>query len=489
MENANIFFTHYSQVASEYFSQLGSNAVFYFSHPATYYQLMLIVVSVALGLFVRRTLKKSFVKSDQGEGDAMGAFRTILPSFIKLTAPFVAFILLLLAAKVSASLVEQSLTVTIASRIAIIWFLWAAIRAFVDNPFIRSMGTWVLVPAAFLYLFGELGDVIAILESASFDLGKVEVTAFTVLKAIVFFSLIFWFGKFLSQLGNEYIRRKDSLNISTKELLIKFFDIVLYVVLFIISLDLIGIDLTALTVFSGALGVGLGFGLQKIASNFISGIILLSERSVTLGNLVEMDNGVFGYMRKLGARASVIETFDGKEVMVPNEDFITSRVANLTYSSNRGRIEIPVGVAYGTDIKQAQSVILEAANSCERVSKVDDYVPECFLRTFNDSSVDFLLVFWIDNVQDGRWRAQSEVMFAVWDKLHEHDIEIPFPQRDLHIRSSNVGRDCKDKAPDDGPDEENRGSEGSNGNKRSSEDAKAADTGLKTEGRSETTDA
>ncbi|NVJ97891.1 MAG: mechanosensitive ion channel [Alphaproteobacteria bacterium] len=318
---------------------------------------------------------------------------------------------------------------------------------------VRTIGSWILVPAALLHIFNELDGVIAMLESAAFDFGEIEITAYTIVKALVFFTIVFWFARFLSQMGGEYIRGNDTLTISTKELLIKLFDIALYILMFVFTLDLIGIDLTALAVFSGALGVGLGFGLQKIASNFISGIILLSERSVTLGNLVEMDNGIFGYMRKLGARASVIETLDGKEVMVPNEDFITSRVSNLTHSSNRGRVDVAIGVSYNTDLKKAHDVILEAAKSYDKCSTDEDYKPECWLREFGDSSVDFLLIFWLDDVQQGRWRAKSHVMFLVWEALKENNIEIPFPQRDLHIKSSAIPLGLPSGEKPDGDDE------------------------------------
>lgn len=333
---------------------------------------------------------------------------------------------------------DDASTVETAIRLATVWLLWAAVRAFVSSPVVRSIGSWVLVPAALLHIFNELGGVITLLESASFDFGEVEVSAYTLVKALVFFSIIFWFSRFLSQAGTEYIRRTNTLTVSTKELMIKLFDIALYILMFVFALDLIGIDLTALAVFSGALGVGLGFGLQKIASNFISGIILLSERSVTIGNLVEMDNGTYGFMRKLGARASVIETFDGREVMVPNEDFITSRVSNLTHSSSRGRVDIPVGVAYGTDLELAKKVMLEAVNSYDKTLNEEGMKANCLLREFGDSSVNFLLVFWMDDVKEGKWPAQSDVMFLVWNALKEHDIEIPYPQRDLHIRSGSL---------------------------------------------------
>jgi len=196
------------------------------------------------------------------------------------------------------------------------------------------------------------------------------------------------------------------------------------------------IDLTTLKIFSGALGIGLGFGLQKIASNFISGIILLMEKSVEQDDLVEMGDGTTGFIRRSSARFTVIETFDGKEVMVPNEDFITNRVVNWTYSDTKGRIEIPIGVAYGSDIQKAHDLILEAAT--ENPLCISDPAPFCYLRNFGDSSVDFILHLWIADVTGGRWKTQSQVMFEIWRKFKANEIEIPFPQRDLHLKSSDV---------------------------------------------------
>jgi len=323
-----------------------------------------------------------------------------------------------------------------AQRVAFIWILWVGLRAFVTNTLVRTVGIWILLPAALLQLFGWLDTVIAYLNGYGFKLGEVEITAYTFIKAIFVASIVIWLGKLISNASETYIRSNTSLTRPTKELLIKLFDIVLYTGLFLVTLNLIGIDLTALAVFSGALGVGLGFGLQKIASNFISGIILLTEKSININNLIEMDDGVYGYVRKLGARASIVETFDGREVMVPNEDFITSRVANLTHSNSRGRIEIPVGVSYDTDLRLAQKLILKAAMDYEHAeTDIEDYKPQCFLREYGDSSVNFLLTFWLEDVTKGRWRAQSDVMFTIWDSFKEHNIEIPFPQRDLHIRS------------------------------------------------------
>ena len=186
--------------------------------------------------------------------------------------------------------------------------------------------------------------------------------------------------------------------------------------------------------FSGALGIGIGFGLQKITSNFISGIIILFEKTVQNDDLIELNDGTLGFLRNTGSRASLIETYDGKEVMVPNEDLITSKVINYTHSDTDSRIEITIGVSYSSDLNLVKKLILEAALEHPRTLK--DPQPNCFLREFADSSVNFLLHFWIGDVDEGRFGPQSEVMFDIWNKFKENNIEIPFPQRDIHIKEN-----------------------------------------------------
>jgi len=215
-------------------------------------------------------------------------------------------------------------------------------------------------------------------------------------------------------------------------LVLKLAQIVIYLVAFLVGLDFVGIDLTTLTVFSGAVGIGLGFGLQKIASNFISGLILLMEKSIEEGDLIELSDGTFGYIRRASARYTLVETFDSKEILVPNEDLITSRVVNWTFSNSSARIEIELGVSYDSDIDLAHDLIIAAARENPRCAIAPE--PACFLRSFGDSSVNFTLHFWVEDVTLGRWPTQSEVMFSIWRKFKDNGIEIPFPQRDLHIK-------------------------------------------------------
>ena len=194
----------------------------------------------------------------------------------------------------------------------------------------------------------------------------------------------------------------------------------------------------------GALGVGIGFGLQKIVSNFISGIILLMDRSIKPGDTIGVA-GTYGWIQSLGARYVSVVTRDGIEHLIPNEELIVTRVENWSFSGKRVRLKIPVGVSYGTDVHQAIALCIEATEGLDRI--VSDPKPVCLLKGFGDSSVDMEIRFWISDPQGGVSNIKSAVLLRVWDLFHENGIEIPFPQRDLHLRS--VSPDAK--AVLDGP--------------------------------------
>lgn len=270
-------------------------------------------------------------------------------------------------------------------------------------------------------------------EALTFTAGEFHVSPYDVLRALLLLVLIFWITAAIADAVQFRVRRLDKLHPTTRTLVSKILQIAIYVIAFLISMDVLGLNLTTLTVFSGAVGIGLGFGLQNIASNFISGLILLLERSVDIDDLIELPDGVTGFVRKSSARYTLLETFDGKEVLVPNEDFITNRVTNWTLSTSKGRVEINIGVAYGSDLELTHSLIMEAATA--HALCLSDPAPQCFLRNFGDSSIDFILLFWIEDVVTGRWKPKSDVMFAIWHKFRDNGIEIPFPQRDLHIKN------------------------------------------------------
>ena len=264
-------------------------------------------------------------------------------------------------------------------------------------------------------------------------LGTYQVTIYKLISSLISLLMIFWLASVISVFGEKRIRSLKHMRASNRTLLVNGLKLVIFISVFFTGLNILGISPTVLTVFGGALGIGIGFGLQKIASNFISGLILLFEKSVEEGDLVELAGGFQGFVRRTGARYTLIETFDSREIMIPNEDFITNRVTNYTFSNTSGRIEILIGVSYESDIELARDLILQAANEHPRCSK--NPAAQCYLNDYAASSVDFLLYFWIDDVTLGRAEPRSDVLRSIWEKFKAHNIEIPYPQSDIHIKS------------------------------------------------------
>ena len=270
-------------------------------------------------------------------------------------------------------------------------------------------------------------------EHLSFKVGETHFSVYILAKALIFIVILFWVVGIVSSFVENRIKQIKGVKLSNKALITKAFQSVIYFITFLLALNFLGIDLTAFAVLGGAIGIGIGIGLQKISSNFISGIILLFEKSIENDDLIELNDGTFGTIRHTSARYTLIETFDGKEIMIPNEDFVTNRVINWTYSNSKGRVDLKLGVSYKSDIKKAQELILEAAKEHPRCSA--DPEPTCYLTDFADSSVNFLLFFWVDDIIKGRYEPKSDVMFSIWDKFKANDIEIPFPQQDIHIKN------------------------------------------------------
>ena len=270
-------------------------------------------------------------------------------------------------------------------------------------------------------------------ETLTFEIGSFTLSLYKLLKGLVALIALFWMASVVSATSAKQLKQFKKIKASNRALITKAFQIVAYFIAFLIALDVFGIDLTAFAVLGGTIGIGIGFGLQKITSNFISGLILLFEKSVEEGDLIELDDGMAGFVKHTGARYTLIETFENRELMVPNEDFITNRVTNWTFSNMRGRIDINIGVSYGTDLDKAYDLILKAAHEHPSCSKNPE--AECYLVDFGDSSVNFTLYFWVEDIIEGRKRPRSDVLFSIWRKFHENGIEIPFPQRDLHIKN------------------------------------------------------
>jgi small-conductance mechanosensitive channel len=203
---------------------------------------------------------------------------------------------------------------------------------------------------------------------------------------------------------------------------------------FYVALQVVGLNLTSLAVVAGAVGVGLGFGMQNIVHNFVSGLIILAERPIAIGDRIEI-SGVAGQVRQIRLRSTTVVTNDNIAYIVPNSDFITSAVTNWSHGDLRVRIRLPVGVAYGTDPRRLEKLLLDVALAHPKVLR--DPAPSVFFLGFGDSSLNFELGVWTSEMTFQPRRFRSDLFFAIEKKLRENEIEVPFPQRDLHLRSGN----------------------------------------------------
>jgi small-conductance mechanosensitive channel len=283
-----------------------------------------------------------------------------------------------------------------------------------------------------LHIFGWLPDTLSLLDSMSFSIGTVRLSPLIIIKAALTLWFFIWLANGVVALLDR--RLEGSVNVTPvmRVLGVKLLRIGLIILAVLVTFTAVGIDLTALAVFGGALGVGLGFGLQKIFSNLVSGVILLMDRSIKPGDVISVGE-TFGWINLLSARYVSVITRDGIEHLIPNEVLITERVENWSFSDNLVRLKIPIGISYKADVRVAMQACTEAALAIQRILKNPE--PRCLLKGFGDSAVDLELRIWIDDPANGRSNVISEVLLGVWDRFHDQGIEIPFPQRDLHIRS------------------------------------------------------
>ncbi len=299
---------------------------------------------------------------------------------------------------------------------------------------IIAAACWLL---AALNILGVLDETVSLFENIGFTVGDVNLTLLSVIKAVLVLMILLRGVNWITGYMERKLSGVSELTPSTRLMLIKSINIALIFMVTLVALNSVGIDLSALAFFSGAIGLGVGFGLQKIVGNFVSGLILLSDKSVKPGDVVQLSD-VYGFVKHMGGRCVSVVTRDEKEYLIPNEDLITQQVINWSHSSRRIRIKVPVGISYNADPHKAIALIEETAQGIERI--LDNPAPKCLLVGFGDNSVDLQLRFWIRDPQNGVANITSRVMLKIWDILKENNIDIPYPQRDIHLDAESALR-------------------------------------------------
>lgn len=400
------------------------------------------VIWVAVRLSARNLVTRVWLFNTEPTDGRLVKARKIIYACADLVKPLLLFVGLAIAAQICDQAVGSSWLVRAAQSLAVISLLYAAINRFLKQPLINAAARWVGIPAATLYAFGYMPQVIDWLDHAAFEAGNVRISLLTLIKAALFGGSLFWLGRVSSRAGERVIRQQESLDVQTRELATKGFDLFVACFAGLLLLNLLGIDLSILAVFSGAVGVGLGFGLQQIASNFMSGVIILLERSLKVGDFIELEDGRSGHLLEINMRQSRLGTFDGKDIMVPNDRFITTRVVNWTHADPRQRYEVPFTVTYDTDIHAVPPLIVKALLKLKGVLREPE-MPECALKSFGDTAVNFTAKFWVEGIDDGVNSYTSDALFAVWDALKEAGIKMKAPPPQIQYVSAPDPRKAK----------------------------------------------
>jgi len=290
------------------------------------------------------------------------------------------------------------------------------------------------------------GDIVNTMDSLALQVGSTRVSLWDMFVVLVVLGVVVTFAWLASKFARRLIARATRLDLTQRLLFDKMISLLIWGVAILFGIDILGIDLTAFAVFSGAFGLAIGFGLQKTFGNLIAGIILLMDKSIKPGDVIAItDQGgkyTFGQIRRIGIRAVSLTTRDQKEYLIPNENLMINQVENWSYSSRNVRIQVPVGISYKADIVKAEELMLEAAKSVKRVLELPP--PTVWLDGYGESSVNFVIHCWITDPEEGVGNVRSEVLKKLWHLFQEHGIEIPFPQRDINLRGNEAFRELLD---------------------------------------------
>lgn len=404
------------------------------SNSSFYWQsLSLIFCFITSYLAYRRVKKFVFRQKNSGKINENNVLSYLFTRHVSLMLyPIIAVIFLAIGLLIYSQFFKEVILFSTTLKLFALFLFLRFLRISSGSNFITNVIGLFLMPALILDIFGLLDSTIAYLDEYAVKIGDFRISIYLFIKAFFVLLVVFWLSDLIKKKSKSYVDSKNEIKSSTKNIINKLIDIFIYAVVFIILLKTFGVDFTTLAVIGGAVGVGIGFGLQKIASNFISGIILLFEKAVEIGDIVELDNGnIFGTIKHFSGRYTLIEGFDGKEIMIPNEDFIISKVSNWTHSNNRARVEINLGVAYGSDLETVREVIISCARENIRCLSYPEI--ECFVTGFGDFDVKFVLYFWISDIAKGRMAPKSEVLISIWKKLKENNIEIPLPKTEVKV--------------------------------------------------------
>ncbi len=393
-------------------------------------QLLVILISLGLAVVVARRLLPRLQSARVNH--SLGRMMHVVSPLV---LPLLWLVLVWVATAAARAMQWPLDVLEIAGTLLTAWVAIRLVSQLVRNPVWSAVFTWTFWTIAALNIVGLLGPMIGILDSLAITFGTdpgLRISLYMIVKSTLALAVLLSMAVYLTGLLESRIRTSRALSPSVQVLFAKSLKIVLITTAVLIAIRSLGIDLTALAVVGGAIGLGIGFGLQRVVANLVSGVILLMDKSIKPGDVIAV-SGTYGWVTALGGRYVSVVTRDGVEHLIPNEMLMAERVENWTHTHSNTRLKIDVGVHYDSDVKHAIELCLEATQDVPRV--LGEPAPKCLLVGFGDNSVDLQVRFWIADAQNGVQNVKSEILLRIWDLFRAHGIVIPYPQRDLHVRS------------------------------------------------------
>jgi small-conductance mechanosensitive channel len=384
-------------------------------------------VALATGAAIRSRIDTSALAPDRPA--ALRLFMRVLVGSAS-TAVFAAEMALARVVMLNSTGPSRSYLLSVAANLAFAWLIIRLATSIIRNEFIVrlvSLSAWLV---AALSILGQLEPTIDALDSVSIVLGGLRLTPLLLIKLAVLLVVALWLSNVASNFAESRITRASDLTPSIQVLLVKMIRLALMIFAVAAVMGAVGINLSALAIFSGAAGVGIGFGLQKIVANFISGIILLADKSVKPGDLVTIGDSS-GRISAMKTRYISVAAGDGREFLIPNEDLVTQKVTNWTYTDKNTLVKVNFGTSYDADPRLVCKLAVEVAAAAPLAAK--DKPPNCILVEFAEAGMKFSLTFWIPD-PDGMDNVKSEVMLSLWDVFKREGIHVPYPVREIRIR-------------------------------------------------------
>jgi len=394
-------------------------------------------ILIALGLFITAHLLRAVlgprIRAWMGARENWPKWRMrILAVIHQRLRPifFVALIWIVILVMREVTWPSRSYLLGVIGTLAFAWLAIAFATRLIKSATLRKVVRYSLWTWATLQILGLLDAAERLLDSIGFSVGEIRFSLLLLIQGLVILGVLIFLARFFTTTTAARIKANEDISPSMQVLIVKGVQIAFYGLAFFVGVRALGIDLTGLAVLSGAIGVGLGFGLQKVVSNLVSGVIILLDKSIKPGDVISLGD-TFGWINSLGARYVSVVTRDGREYLIPNEDLITGQVVNWSHSNEFVRLDIYFGTAYHDNPHEVRRIAIAAAQGVDRVLKSRPAV--CHIVGFGDSSVDYILRFWITDPTGGLTNIRGNVYLALWDAFAEHGISIPFPQREVKV--------------------------------------------------------